>query len=148
MVRARLHKAAGLKVDIDCVVSRDWLQNWIRIVVIPTCKAFGVTVVSVAVGPSQHKGYHAYIDITPSVHPELANQLQFLVGDDRHRVSLNRARMRAGLDQWNKLFEDPNIKLTVIYGRAHYLTLGEFVAISRGRRFRSIRAPHYARTNH
>lgn len=122
MMRRPLDKVSVLKVDIDCVVSRDWLQDWIKVVVIPTCKAFGVTVLTVAIGPSQHKGYHSHVDITPPVHPELANQLQFLLGDDRHRVSLNRARIWAGLNEWNKLFEDAGTKLRTVYRHVRVLT--------------------------
>ena len=72
---------------------------------------------TVAIGPSQHKGFHAYINITPSLHAELANRLQFLVGDDRHRVSLNRARMRTGLNKWNKLLENIGAKSRMVYTR-------------------------------
>ena len=115
MVRAQLDKVSVLKVDIDCVVSRDWLQDWIRLVVVPVCKAREVTILSVGISPSQHKGFHAYIHINPHVHPQLANRLQFLLGDDRHRVSLNRARIWAGLNEWNKLFEEPNVKLTKMH---------------------------------
>lgn len=110
MVKRHLEKVSALKIDIDCIVNRDWLQDWKRIVVIPTCKAFGITALSVSVSESQHKGYHVLIEITPPVHAELANRIQFLVGDDRHRVSLNRARIWAGLNEWNKLFEEPNVK--------------------------------------
>ncbi len=91
MVRRLLDKISVLKIDVDCIVSRDWLQDWIRLVVIPTCRALGVSVLTVDIGQSQHKGFHTYIKINPPVHSELANRLQFLLGDDRHRVSLNRA---------------------------------------------------------
>jgi hypothetical protein len=117
MVRRPLDKASVLKIDNDCAISCDWLSDWIRIVVIPTCRAYALTVLSVAVGPSQHKGFHAYVEISPSVRPELANRLQFLLGDDCHRVSLNRARMGAGLNEWNKLFEEVGTRYRAIYSR-------------------------------
>jgi hypothetical protein len=88
----RLSKVNVLKIDKDCVVSRDVLQDWVRLVVIPTCRAYGVTVVSVATCPSQRKGFHVYAEIEPPIHAELAWRLQFVLGDDCKRVSLNRAR--------------------------------------------------------
>jgi hypothetical protein len=106
MIKRHLDKVSVLKIDMDCIVSPDWLRDWRRLVVIPTCKALGVTVLCIRISESQHKGYHVLIEIAPPVHAELANRIQFLVGDDRHRVSLNRARIWAGLNEWNKLFEE------------------------------------------
>jgi hypothetical protein len=113
-----LSEISVLKLDKDCIVSRSLMQEWIRVVVIPTCKAHGVTVLSVAVCPSPRKGFHVYVEITPPVHAELAWRLQFLLGDDCRRVSLNRARLRAGFSDWNKLFEAVGTKPTTIYKRA------------------------------
>jgi hypothetical protein len=114
-VRTQLDKVSVLKIDKDCIISRDWLNDWVRIVVIPTVKSYALTVLSIAVGPSQHKGFHAYVKIRPPVHPELANRIQFLLGDDCHRVSLNRARIWAGLNEWDKLFEPMKTKPKVVY---------------------------------
>jgi len=100
----RLAKIRTLKIDKDCVISRDLMQDWIRLVVIPTCRAYRVTVLSVATCQSPRKDFHVYIEISPEVHAELAWRLQFLLGDDCRRVSLNRARWRAGFRCWNKLF--------------------------------------------
>jgi hypothetical protein len=72
-------------------------------------------VLYIAVGPSQHKGFHAYLKIRPPIHPELANRIQFLLGDDCHRVSLNRARIWAGLNEWDKLFEHIGAQHRIIY---------------------------------
>jgi hypothetical protein len=112
-------KISVLKIDKDCVVSRDLLQDWIRLVVIPTCTAYGVTVISVATCPSARKGFHVYAEFTPPVHAELAWRLQFLLGDDSRRVSLNRARWRAGFSDWNKLFEEVSPKLKTVYALSH-----------------------------
>jgi hypothetical protein len=114
----RLSKISVLKIDKDCIISRDLIRDWIRLVVIPTCRAYGVTVLSVATCPSPRKGFHVYAEITRPVHAELAWRLQFLLGDDCKRVSLNRARLRAGFSGWNKLFEPAGTKPKPIYNRA------------------------------
>lgn len=113
----RLAKMRTLKIDKDCVVSRDLVRDWVRLVVLPNCRAYGVTVLSVATCPSPRKGFHVYVEITPPIHAELAWRLQFLLGDDCRRVSLNRARWRAGFSDWNKLFEMVGAKSIVVYGR-------------------------------
>lgn len=64
---------------------------------------------------SQRKGYHVYIHVAPPVPAELAWRLQYHLGDDAKRVSLNRARLRAGFDKWNKLFEGIHPRFTTIY---------------------------------
>jgi hypothetical protein len=110
-----LRKLSVLKIDKDCVVGRDLLQDWVRLVVIPACRAYGVTVISVATCPSQRKGFHVYATITHPVRAESAWHLQFLLGDDCKRVSLNRARWRAGFSDWNKLFEGISPKLRTVY---------------------------------
>jgi hypothetical protein len=115
MINRCLAKISVLKIDKDCVVGRDLLQDWIRLVVIPTCRAYGVTVISVAMCPSQRKGFHVYAEIDRPVHAELAWRLQFLLGDDCKRVSLNRARLRAGFSGWNKLFEELGRGFRVLY---------------------------------
>ena len=110
-----LVKIRTLKIDKDCIISRDLLQDWIRFVVLPTCRACGVTVLSVVTCPSPRKGFHVYAEISPPVQAELAWRLQFLLGDDCRRVSLNRARLRAGFSGWNKLFEREGAKPRVVY---------------------------------
>jgi hypothetical protein len=117
----RLVKIRTLKIDKDCVISSDLMQDWIRLGIIPTCRAYGVTVLSVATCPSPRKGFHVYIEIVPSVHAETAWRLQYLLGDDCQRVSLNRARWRAGFSGWDKLFEAPGVKFAIIYQRSHFL---------------------------
>ena len=116
--RSRMKMSSGtlpridtLMVDKDCIVSSKWLQDYVRSVIIPVCRSHGEKVVSVKYNLSQRKGFHLRIHITPSVNAELANRLQFLLGDDAERVSKNRARIRVGLPNWNKLFEKEHVKL-------------------------------------
>ena len=52
----------------------------------------------------RRKGFHLWIEITPAIDSELANRLQWLLGDDCQRVDFNRARIRSGLNEWNKLY--------------------------------------------
>ncbi len=117
MMNKCLRNVTILKIDKDLIVSRSLLRDWVRLIVIPTCKAHGITVRSVTTCPSQRKGFHVYVDIAPPIHAELAWRLQFLLGDDCKRVSLNRARWRAGFSDWNKLFEGIRPNLTQIYTR-------------------------------
>jgi hypothetical protein len=132
----RLAKIRTLKIDKDCVISSDLMQDWIRLVVIPTCTAYGVTVLSVATCPSPRKGFHVYAEISPPIHAELAWRLQFLLGDDCRRVSLNRARLRAGFSAWNKLFEGINPRVRTVH------TLTRVIV---GRRFPSLAVHNIAR---
>ncbi len=104
-----------LKIDKDCVVSSKWLQDYLHTVIILVCQAHGLKVLSVKYNLSQRKGFHLRIHITPSVHPNLANRLQFLLGDDAERVSKNRARIRVGLPNWNKLFEKEHVRFRTLY---------------------------------
>ena len=110
-----LKKQDLLKVDKDCMVPRKWLLDYVHKIVLPTCGLCGITVLWVKCCPSERKGLHIYIKITPTVSAVLALELQYLLGDDGQRVSLNRARMRAGFDDWNKLFERTGTVLRTIY---------------------------------
>jgi len=107
-------KMSILKIDKDCFVDRDWLVDYMRLIV-RTCQLHGVTVLFVKMCRSRKKGFHLYIEITPAIEPELANRLQWLLGDDSARVDFNRARIRSGLNEWNKLFEEPRRRLRTIY---------------------------------
>jgi len=64
---------------------------------------------------SRRKGLHFYIHVTPPVEADLANRLQWVLGDDCQRVDYNRARIESGLNEWNKLFEEVGIRLVRIY---------------------------------
>jgi hypothetical protein len=61
------------------------------------------------------KGLHLYIGINPPIHAELANRLQWLLGDDCRRVDFNRARIRVGYPGFNKLFEAENARVFELY---------------------------------
>jgi hypothetical protein len=105
-----------LKVDKDCFVSTNWIRVWIEMAVV-MCQKHSVTVTLIRMCRSRRKGLHFYIHITPSITADLANQLQWLLGDDALRVDFNRARIESGLNEWNKLFEKPGVKLRTIYRR-------------------------------
>lgn len=79
------------------------------------CKLHQVEVLSVRMRNSHSKGLHFYIDVTPAIEAEVANKLQFLLGDDCRRVDFNHARIRSGLNEWNKLFERAEARPRKIY---------------------------------
>jgi hypothetical protein len=116
---ADIDKINTLKIDKDCFVDGDWLRDYLRLVIIRTCRSFNVNVLSVKMCPSRKKGFHLYIEIDPPIEPDLANRLQWLLGDDCQRVDFNRARIRSGLKEWNKLFEEPDRRLRTICRPSH-----------------------------
>jgi REP element-mobilizing transposase RayT len=105
-----------LKIDKDCFTDRSWIREYLRLI-LDTCHRYGVTIVSVKVCNSHRKGVHYYIEITPPIKAELANMLQYLLGDDCQRVDHNRARIDSALNEWNKLFERPDARLRTLYRR-------------------------------
>ena len=109
-----LGKVSVLKVDMDCFVDRKWLEDKVRSIVL-VCRSHGITVLSVKKCLSRQHGFHLYIEIRPGVDAEVANELQWLLGDHCSRVDFNRARIRSGLKEWNKLFWEPGRKLVTIY---------------------------------
>jgi len=118
-------KVSVLKIDKDCFIDHDWLEDYMRLIV-RTCRLHGVTVLSVKMCRSRRKGFHLYIEIAPAIEPELANRLQWLLGDDSARVDFNRARIRSGLNEWNKLFEEPGKRLRTIYKHADNSSSGRY----------------------
>ena len=76
-----------------------------------------VMILSIKKTNSRKKGIHLYITIWPPVEAMLADRLQWLLGDDCVRVDFNRARIRAGLQGWNKLFEVTGRRLRTISSR-------------------------------
>jgi hypothetical protein len=80
------------------------LDDYVRIVR-TICQQHHVKVVSVRMCNSRSKDLHFYDEITPAIKADLANKLQFLLGDDCRRVDFKRARINSGLNEWNKLFE-------------------------------------------
>jgi hypothetical protein len=108
-----LNKESALKIDKDCFVDQDWLRDYVRMA-IATCRLKGIEVMRVQMSRTR-KGFHFYIDVDPPVKAELSNRLQWLLGDDCGRVDRNRARIRSGLNGWNKLFERPGVRLGTIH---------------------------------
>jgi len=105
-----------LKIDKDFNLHRDWMRDYLWLI-LTICQRYKVNVVSVRICNSRRKGQHFYIQITPPVEAELANKLQMLLGDDCQRVAFNQARIASGLNEWNKLFEEPGTRLRTIYQR-------------------------------
>lgn len=114
-----------LKIDKDCFVEPAWLNDYVKVIQL-VCRLFGVTVNTIRATPSKSKGQHFYIEIEPSIDPDLANRLQWLLGDDCRRVDFNRARIRSHLPEWSKLFEEPNRRLRTLYKRPGFSTVGPF----------------------
>lgn len=102
-------------IDRDCLVPHKWLQHWVDKIILPTCASYGLKVLWVKYCPSERKGLHFRIKLNPAISALLTLELQYLLSDDAKRVSLNRARMRAGFDDWNKLFEKEHFRLRTLY---------------------------------
>ena len=107
-------KTSELKVDQDCFVDQEWLEDYVEHVK-AVSERFGVSVKTIQMCESKRKGLHFYIIIRPPIEATLANKLQYLLGDDALRVDFNRARIDAGFPEWNKLFEEPGRQLRIIY---------------------------------
>jgi len=114
-----LDKESILKIDKDCFVEQGWIRDYVRMT-IATCRLKGIDVMRIQMSRTR-KGFHFYIDVDPPVEAELANQLQWLLGDDCGRVDRNRARIRSGLREWNKLFEEAGTKLRTVYQHVRVL---------------------------
>ena len=95
-----------LMVDIDLDVDRSWLKDY-RLKAAQLLRSCGLKPTAIRITTSRSKGYHARIYLNKSVPAHTANMLQWLLGDDCPRVDFNRARINAGFDEWNKLFEEP-----------------------------------------
>ena len=104
-------------MDIDYTASQAWVNDKVRLVLIPVCKAFGVTVLRVQKRKSLSKGFHLYAKITPPITARLANRIQFLAGDDPVRVRLNGLRISARYSGWSKLWWYPHRRSRTIYTR-------------------------------
>ena len=109
----RMGKASVLKIDQDIHVEKSWLRDYVGAVV-AVCKMKGVKVASIQMCPTR-KGAHYYIAIQPALPAEAANRLQWLLADDPLRVNYNRARIRSGYADWNKLFERIGQRYTTLY---------------------------------
>jgi hypothetical protein len=109
----RMNRISVLKIDKDRLVDRSWIRDYVY-VILAVCRLNHAKVNSIQMCRSTNKGLHFYIEIQPSLLAESANRLQWLLGDDCLRVDYNRARIRSGYPDWNKLFEK-------IGGRFHTL---------------------------
>lgn len=112
-------KVDVLKIDKDCFIEHDWLVDYVR-TIRAVCKLHQVVVLSVRACNSHSKGLHFYIDVKPAIEAELANKLQFLLGDDCRRVDFNRARINSDLNEWNKLFERAEARARTIYSHGKF----------------------------
>jgi hypothetical protein len=95
-----------LMIDIDLAPSRPWLKHY-RHKVKLVLESYGLRPTAIRITRSRSKGYHARIYLNEPVPGQFANMLQWLLCDDSPRVGFNRARINAGFDEWNKLFEGP-----------------------------------------
>jgi len=105
-----------LKIDKDCFVNKKCRNNYVELI-LSECRKFKIDVIQIRTCNSKRKGVHFYIKIDPPIEAMLANEIQYLLGDDARRVDFNRARIESDLVEWNKLFEKPNVKLRTIYRR-------------------------------
>jgi len=108
------HVVSALKIDKDCFVDPDWIEDWKGLVVMPVCRSFGIQVLRIVMTQTK-KGLHLELTINPPIHDELANRIQWLLGDDCRRVDFNRARIRVGYAAWNKLFEAEDARVKELF---------------------------------
>jgi hypothetical protein len=95
-------------IDIDLDADKSWLKQYRRNVAL-LLEPRGLKPTAIRITRSRSKGYHARIYLNKPVPAHIANMLQWLLGDDAPRVDFNRARINAGFDEWNKLFEGPKL---------------------------------------
>jgi hypothetical protein len=102
-----------LKIDKDCHVERSLETEYVE-QAIGMLSKHHVKVQWIKTTRTRY-GSHYYIHIKPSVDANTANRLQYLLGDDTKRVSLNQARINSGLQEWNLLFEPVGRQLRTLY---------------------------------
>jgi hypothetical protein len=102
----RVPPASILMIDLDLAASRKWLEHY-RHKVGLVLESYGLRATAIRITRSRSKGYHARIYLNKPVPAQFANMLQWLLCDDSPRVGFNDARINAGFDEWNKLFEAP-----------------------------------------
>jgi len=106
-----------LKIDRDDFLDKQDTKHYIWLIK-TVCKRFGRAVLYINRSYSKSKGQHYLIKIKPAVNALLANRIQRLLGDDPRRVAFNLARIKSGLNEWNKLFEEVGRRLRTIYRAA------------------------------
>lgn len=109
-------KISTLKIDKDCHVDTSLEKEYVRQSIAVLSKHH-VRVRWIKSTRTRH-GPHYYIQIEPPVDAHTANRLQYLLGDDSKRVSLNEARINSGLEDWNLLFESAGRKLRTLYSES------------------------------
>ena len=115
IVEPKPERANVQKVDKDCHVSSQLEREYIR-QTRAILRRHHLRVLSITATRTPH-GRHYYIRIDPPVSPRVANNLQYLLGDDSKRVDYNRARVISRLKGWSKLFEDVDRRMTTLYPR-------------------------------
>ena len=105
-VKVRIPDTRLLKLDKACTVDSSWLKQY-RDMTGLVLKSHNLKPTRIAVTPSRSKGFHVRIYLATPIPAEKANKLQWLLGDDCARVDFNRARIDAGFEEWDKLFERP-----------------------------------------
>lgn len=95
-----------LMIDLDLVVDERWLKHY-RCKVRLVLESYGLRATAIRTTPSRNKGYHVRVYLDRAVPAETANMLQWLLLDDHGRVDFNRARIKIGFNEWDKLFEPP-----------------------------------------
>jgi hypothetical protein len=95
-------------IDLDLVVDEWWLQHYRRKVRL-VLESYGLSATAIRITPSRNCGYHIRIYLDKPVPAGFANMLQWVLGDDHGRVDFDRARIKIGFDEWNKLFEGPKL---------------------------------------
>jgi hypothetical protein len=114
--KKRIHGTTSvLKIDKDCFVDPALNMEYVR-TILHICRRYAIKVLWIRCSTSRH-GIHFYVKIRPALQAHVANNLQYLLGDDAGRVAFNRARIESGLAKWNKLFERSNAKMITVYRR-------------------------------
>lgn len=115
----RVDPVDELKIDRDDFLDKQDTKHYIWLIK-TVCKRFRRTALYIKRCDSKSKGEHYYIKIKPSVNAFQANFIQRLLGDDPRRVAFNLARIKSGLNEWNKLFEVAGRRLRTIYRAVGY----------------------------
>jgi hypothetical protein len=109
-----------LMIDKDIILNPEEMDAYLQHI-LAVVFSYRLEVVYVQWCLSLHKGMHLYVKLNKRIEAELAWLLQLLLGDDSVRADFNRARIEAGVRNWNRLFERANVKLHTIYVNARYL---------------------------
>ena len=106
--RKPLPPTPRLMIDLDITVDGMWLRHYRRMVQ-RVLESYGLKANAIRITPSRNRGYHVRIYLNKPVPAETANMLQLLLLDDHGRVDFNRARIKVGFPEWDKLFEKPRV---------------------------------------